>query len=100
MADLFDRIVSNPDNEEPPVGGHYLPAMVTSYHNGDTAASIKTFFNMDANAQADFDAITTHFDGLTALQKGEFLHLIDAATVRIELGIITTKTEYATFLGI
>lgn len=99
MADLFDRITTNPDNEQT-ISGHYLSAMIVSYHNGDTAQSIKDFFAMDVNAASDFDAVIAHFDTLTNLQKVEFMLLIDAANTRIELGIITTKAQYTTFLGI
>lgn len=99
MANLFDRITTNPDDEKT-ISGHYLPAMIVSYHNGDTAASIKIFFEMDASAIADFDTIISHFDTLTTIQKIEFMLLITAANTRIELGIITTKAQYTTFLGI
>lgn len=99
MADLFDRITTNPDNEKT-ISGHYLPGMIISYHNGKSASSIKTFFVMDTNAITDFDDIITHFDSLTQLQKLEFMHLMSGANTEIELGIITTKIQYTTFLGI
>ena len=100
MADLFDRIITNPDNEEPVISGHYLPAMVTSYHNGDTALSIKNFFNMDVDASNDFDALITHFDTLADLQKLEFMLIVEASIARIELEIITTKAQWVSFVGI
>ena len=57
MADLWDRLNNN-SNESPQISGHYLPAMLTSYHFGKhTAAQIKTFFNMDLDAEADFDTL-------------------------------------------
>ncbi len=100
MADLFDRITTNPDNEKT-ISGHYLPAMIVSYDNGDTPTSIKIFFEMDASAIADFDTIIAHYDTLTSeTQELKFVDLMEAANTRIELGLITTKAQYTTFLGI
>ncbi len=99
MADLFNRITTNPDNEKT-ISGGYLPGMITSYHNGKSASSIKTFFLMDIDAAADFDAIIAHFDTLTQLQKIEFILLMTGANTEIELDIIASKAQYTTYLGL
>lgn len=100
MADLFDRLKSNPDEEDPPLA-HLLAASIVTYHNNfATVTQIKNFLNADVGAAVDFDALIAHFDTLTQNQKLEFMWKLEAANVMVQEGVITTKAEYATFLGI
>jgi hypothetical protein len=103
MADLFDRIYGgNPENETPELSTHLLTAALTLVQIGQfTTTQVKTYFNMDAAAGNDFDALATALDqASTKADKMELLWRLEAAGIATEHGIYTTKTAYRSALGI
>jgi len=103
MADIFDRIFNdNPDEEQPTLAGHYLTAALVLYAEGEfTSAQVKSYFNMDAAASIDWDALVTNIDGqANVTNKMRWMHRLEAANNATEAGAITTKAAYKTAAGI
>lgn len=107
MADLFDRIFGgNPDNEysndEDEIGVHDLTATIELIEAGAfTFTAAANYWNLDVAAQADLQALVdTLTTKTTDGQKAKFLRLIESTGIAAHKGIITTKAQYKTILGI
>jgi hypothetical protein len=103
MADIFDRIYGgNPDNEKPQLNTHGLTATLNLVSRGEfTDVQVKTFWNMDSLAGADFDALVALINGTPSLE-GKLLVLsnLESAGIAVEIGAITTKAQYKNAAGI
>lgn len=103
MADLYDRIFNdNPEDEEPQINVHGLTATLNLVVRGIyTSTQVKNFWNMDAAASSDFDALVSAIQAAsTKADKLEVLQNLEAAGVASEAGVITTKAEYKSAAGI
>ena len=103
MADLYDRIYNeNPDNETPQLNTHGLTSSLILYSVGEfTSNQVKNFWNMDAAAIIDWDALVANIDGTTGTaNKLVFLHRLEAAGIATEVGAITTKAAFKSAAGI
>jgi hypothetical protein len=98
MADLFDRLFTEPDN----IPIHSFRAALGDYAAGETIRSeIVNYFNLDAEAQTDLDVLLGQIDGSNNIQKALFLlQLHDVMMIAEEGAKYTTKAEFKTRLGL
>lgn len=103
MADIFDRIYGgNPDDEKPQLNTHGLTATLNLVARGEfTDVQVKTFWNMDILASADFDALVILINSASGVaNKMQILSNLESAGIAVEIGAIGTKAQYKDAAGI
>lgn len=96
MADLYDRLFPEGPEEEN-IAVHYLFAALVDYAAGwTTRQQIISYWSLDAEAQADLDALCDHIDGLaTPTAKIAFGTELHAVMMFAEAGAkYTDKTSF------
>ena len=100
MADLFDRLFVVQTNKIPV---HAFIAAITDYIAGETTKNqIINVWELDAEAQADLNAMCTNIDGLSSKAE-KIIHAleIDSTMLLCEAGLkYMTKSALKTRLGL
>ncbi len=102
MADLFDRIDTDPDNEDPSLNVHQLTTAVLLVDSGDfEATAVATFYNMDPAATSDFAALIAFMASRpNVADKLMVLAKLEAGGIAVTEGVVTNKTQYKNIVGI
>jgi hypothetical protein len=98
LVDRLSRVP--PEPAEGYIANHAFSAGVYLWGQGIvTRAQIVTALGLTVEDQIQFDQMKTHYDGLTATQKGDFHGKLEALGILLEMGYIS-KAFYKTQLGL
>lgn len=102
MADLFERLYPDDSGTEN-IPVHIFFAVVIDYMAGETTRQqIINYWQLDAEAQSDLNALCNHIDGLTGvLNKLVFTEELHAVMMMAETGAkYVTKAAFRDRLGL
>ena len=101
---LVDKIQATGDSDR--LHGHQLKDVMVlvltgalTAAQGETALEASANVTLDATDKTQLGEIKTHYDGLNAVGKSEFLHKLDPALSLLKSGLIT-GAQWKTLMGV